>query len=121
MIIPFLTTKVFVHLLYANRNGRRKQFSICFSPFLSYSCVLIPPNHLFCIVGKTFHIIIFSWFLFYYMIFLITLKHSTHRVSILNSRTAQLFHEVLCVRRRIMLETYGLMTPMHPRKSKDCV
>ena len=87
-----LRTKVFRYLLQANRTVRRKHFSICFSPFLFNSCIHIPSINCFVLQKDCLHN---SWFLFY-MIFLYLL------CSILNSRVAQLFHEVL--RPRIMRE-----------------
>ena len=109
--------------LKANRNGRRKQvFNMLFPiSFSSQLCVResIPPYHLFCIVRED---VSYNKDILGFLFLRHDISHTyiyTYIQSILNSRAAQLFHEVIVCARRIMLETYGLMTPMHTTFTKN--
>ena len=110
----FSHNKNFLCYLLCRQIGmdEESKFSICFSPFLSVlSCVCelySPLSFVLYCEARRFVQWRYSWFSFSYdMIFLIHI----YIQSILNSRTAQLFHEVLCVQEELCSKRMDLWLP----------
>ena len=121
----FSHNKSFLCYLLCRQIGmdEESKFSICFSPFLSVlSCVCeqySPLSFVLYCEGRRFVQWRYSWFSFSYdMIFLIHIHIHTEYIEFSNCTIIS--WSIVCAR-RIMLETYGLMTPMHTTFTKKII